>query len=116
SLAVVWQLTSGLEKPTGVAVASDGSSYVADHGANAVVHVSRQGQVVGTWGIRGSAPGQFSGPLGVAIDAGGSIYVADHDNYRVQKFAPDGHFVLAWGSRGTETGQFDGPDGIAVGP
>ena len=107
----------------GLAVADDLTFYVVDSANHQVMHVSRDGSVLNTFGEYGVGPGQFNEPWGVAVDQQGYIYVADTWNHRIQKFDPDGHHVLTWGRYGqsavydiTGQGVFFGPRGVAVGP
>lgn len=80
--------------PTDVAVARDGSIYVADGYGNArVVKFSANGEYLFEWGGRGAGPGRFNVPHGIAIDARGNLYVADRGNGRIQVFDQDGGFL-----------------------
>ncbi len=117
--------TSGMfQAPRGVAVAADGSLYVADSRNHRIVHLNAQGEVLHTWGTFGQtvesqpAPpgGQFNEPWGVAVAPDGSVYVTDTWNHRVQKFSAEGNFLTMWGRFGqAETPDaFWGPRGIAV--
>lgn len=110
-------------EPRGVAVAPDGSFYVADAGGHRVWHLDQQGTVVGGWGGYGVDLGQFNEPWDVAVDADGNVYVADTWNHRIQKFDSQGTPLLSWGRLAqvelydvTGYGAFYGPRGIAVGP
>jgi DNA-binding beta-propeller fold protein YncE len=81
-------------------------------------------QQIGTVGVTGAEPGQFSFPRAVAVDSNGVVYVADTGNNRVQVFGPDGTFLRTWGTtckldtgegcQGDGRGQFNEPWGIAV--
>ena len=109
------------QAPRAVALAPDGSLYVADSGNNRIQHLSPDGKVLQVWGSfadvsKGEAPGgTFNQPWGVAIAPDGSVYVADTWNYRIQKFTSDGKFVSMWGSGpGFGNDQFYGPRGLAV--
>ncbi len=109
------------QSPRSVALAPDGSLYVADSGNNRIQHLSPDGKVLDMWGdfadvSKGAAPGgTFNEPWGVAVGPDGSVYVADTWNYRIQKFTSDGKFLLMWGSGPAEgQQQFYGPRGIAV--
>jgi sugar lactone lactonase YvrE len=109
------------ESPRGIALAPDGSLYVADSGNNRIQHLSPTGKVLQVWGSladvsKGAAPGgTFNEPWGVAVAPDGSIYVADTWNYRIQKFTADGKFVQMWGTGPAEGNtQFYGPRGLAV--
>jgi uncharacterized protein (TIGR03663 family) len=107
----------------GVAIASDGTFYVADTAQHSIWHLSAEGNLLGTWGEYGVAPGQFNEPWDVAVDQLGYVYVADTWNHHIQKFTANGEFVLSWGRLGQTqaydpagNGLFYGPRGIAVGP
>ncbi|HIQ08837.1 MAG TPA: TIGR03663 family protein [Anaerolineaceae bacterium] len=99
--------------PRAVAVAPDGTLYVADSGNHRIIHLSADGQVLQTWGTFGdinqdpdnAPPGTFNEPWGIAVGPDGSVHVADTWNHRIQKFTADGQFITQWGTFGTgETG------------
>ncbi len=112
--------------PHGIAIAPDGTLYVADTNNNRIQHFSASGQFINSWGTFaditvGDAPiGTFNQPWAVAVSPDGKfIYVADTWNHRIQKFTPDGTPVKMWGNAlydPTTTDQFGmwGPRGIAV--
>jgi uncharacterized protein (TIGR03663 family) len=102
----------GLNRPRNVAVAPDGTLYVADTGNHRILHLDAAGQVLQTWGsyadvAAGNAPGgTFNEPWGVAVASDGSVYVADTWNHRIQKFSATGEFAQMWGY----FGQAEAPD------
>jgi len=102
--------------PYGVALAPDGTVYVADTGNQRIQRFSTTDQFLGTWGSQGSGDGQFGWPLGVAVASDGTVYVADMNNHRIQHFSATGQFLGKWGSQGSGDGQFQYPHGVAVAP
>jgi len=53
--------------PASVAVASDGSVYVADFGNDRIQKFTSNGVFVKKWGTNGTEDGEFEGPKGVAV-------------------------------------------------
>jgi DNA-binding beta-propeller fold protein YncE len=83
--------------PTNLALAADGSMYIADGYGNARVHrYSPDGRHLSSWGGPGGAPGEFRLPHGIAVGPDGTVVVADRENSRLQFFSPDGAFVQEW--------------------
>jgi DNA-binding beta-propeller fold protein YncE len=113
-----------LNLPRSVAVAPDGSLYVADTGNHRVQHLAPDGTLLADWGTfasldQGEAPGgTFNEPWGIAVAPDGTVYVADTWNHRVQRFSPDGRFLGMWGTFGQAETQtaFWGPRDVAVDP
>lgn len=109
-------------RPRAVAVAPDGSIYVADTDNHRIQHLSPEGNVLQVWGsfgdlASGTAPeGTFNQPWGIAVAPDGSVYVADTWNHRIQKFTQEGGFILMWGYFGqAETPEaMWGPRDVAV--
>jgi len=113
----------GFNDPWDVAVAPDGTIYVADTWNHRIQKLDAEGNLITAWGLfgqygLGDAAGQsaFYGPRGIAIGPEGRVYVADTGNKRVQVFEPDGRFAFQWGGVGALKGYLDEPVGIAVGP
>jgi uncharacterized protein (TIGR03663 family) len=112
----------GLSYPRDIAIAPDGSMYVADAGNHRIVHLDSEGNFLNAWGsyanvLEGSAPqGMFNEPWGVAVSQDGYVYVADTWNHRIQKFTSDGEFVTMWDTFGSADtpDSFWGPRGVAV--
>ena len=85
-----------LGRPFDVALAADGTAFVADGGdmrndppdRSAVVVVGPDGSVAGRFGTFGVYDGQLYRAHDLAVSKDGSVYVGDA-NGRVQKFVPD---------------------------
>ncbi len=102
--------------PTDVAVAGDGTFWVADgYGNGRVLKFAPDGTLIAVWGGIGTEPGKFLVPHGIALDPDGNVYVADRGNARVQAFTPDGELRGVWQSEALGRPwsiAFD-PDGLA---
>ena len=94
------QITHGgdpFNYPTNIALAPNGSIYVADGYGNARVHkFSSEGELQLSWGGPGDGHGEFNLPHGIALDSKGLVYVADRENSRIQIFSPEGQFINQW--------------------
>ena len=85
-----------LNKPSDVAFDAAGNVYVADGGNFRVLKFSPDGAVIGDFGEKGTAPGQFNFPHSLVIDQTGRLLVADRENKRVQVFDTAGKYLSAW--------------------
>lgn len=113
-------------RPRGLALAPDGSLYVADTENHRIQHLGPDGSLLQVWGSFAAstesaeaAPGTFNEPWGIAVAPDSSVYVADTWNNRIQKFTPDGEFVTSWGYGISQTNDpfgFYGPRSVAVDP
>lgn len=101
---VVWSRTAPMEsgvysdpaefKPTNVAVAPDGTVFVADGYGKSWIHVyDNQGTYKRSFGGPGKERGQLSCPHGLIVDTRSSqpcLIVADRSNRRLQTFSLEG--------------------------
>ncbi len=71
-----------LDDPRGIAVAADGTLFIADNDEHFIAHITPDGGVIRTW----SAPS----PIGVAVAPDGSVLVTDGKNHIVQRTTQDG--------------------------
>ena len=121
-----------LNTPRDIAVAPDGSLYVADSRNHRIEHFDATGNLIQAFGqVSPGCPyattpppnvplGTFCEPWGVAVSPDGQwVYVADTWNHRVQKFSASGTPIKTWGTPNYDpvsSGPFGlwGPRGIAV--
>ena len=114
--------------PSGLAVDSSGTVYVADTWNNLIRKITPGGEVT-TWAgsVQGYADGtganaSFFGPSGLAVDSNGNVYVADAWNHLIRKITPSGVVTTLAGTArvgGYEDGigtqaSFSGPTGLAI--
>jgi uncharacterized protein (TIGR03663 family) len=130
-----------LTYPRNMAVAPDGSVYVADSGNHRIQVFDAAGNFLRQWGSScelyveglpgcvdpdGAGPlqvgdGQLREPWGIALGPDGNVYVADTWNHRIQVFDREGAFVDQWGVFATTGGEaigspagFWGPRAVAL--
>ena len=107
---------SGLNGPWGVAVNEKGEILVAESGGHCISIFSPAGEKLGSFGSKGSGPGQFDEPRDVTVESNDNILVADC-NHHVQKFTSEHKFILlSVGSRGSNHLQFDHPLSVTLSP
>jgi DNA-binding beta-propeller fold protein YncE len=103
-------------RPSAVAVAPDGTIFVADgHGGDSnarIVKLAPDGKLIKSWGKKGSSPGEFNEPHGIALDSAGRVFVADRVNSRIQIFDPDGKFLAEWKQFGRPSAVFIDKDDV----
>ncbi|TAK21748.1 MAG: hypothetical protein EPO26_13295 [Chloroflexota bacterium] len=84
-------------RPTKAVIAPDGEMYVADGYGNQRVHrYDRDGNLMQSWGEKGTGPGQFVLPHDVVIDGQNRVLVCDRENRRIQWFDRGGAYLGEW--------------------
>lgn len=115
-----------LREPNGIAVAPDGSLYIADTLNHRIRKVDRAGvisTVAGTGapgfdGIEGregpAAQTRLSYPHGVAVGPDGGVYIADSGNGSIRAITPDDRLIVVAGDLRNGCGGDGGPARGAV--
>jgi sugar lactone lactonase YvrE len=107
--------------PTGLAIDSAGSIYIAEYNNHRVLKVATNGIITkvagtGTPGYNGdgfaATSASLNNPYGLAIDAAGNLYVADRGNNRIRKI--DASTGLISTIAGTGAAGYGGDGGAAV--
>lgn len=115
--------------PVGVAVAQDGTIFVADTYNDRIRAIDAEGRVRTVAGkdapgyrdASSGADAQFDTPCGIAVDTDGSLVVADTGNHRLRRVVLDGAVstIAGTGAQGVVDGpllaaSFNEPTGVAV--
>lgn len=110
-----------LTEPNDVAIAADGSIFVAEAhndqfldqnaptGVGRITKWSADGKFIKSFGKYGYGPGEFRGAHALAFDSKGRLFVADRGNRRIQIFDQEGKHLDTWY-------QFSRISGLAIGP
>ena len=99
------------DRPADIAFGPNDELYVADgYGNSRVVKYDAEGNFVTTWGVPGSAPGEFDLVHSVAVDSQGRVYASDRENNRIQIFDENGEFLKMWTNLGATQNIFITPD------
>ncbi len=105
---------------TGLAVAGDGTIYLAEGSAHVVRRLAGDGTAevfAGQPGVPGFADGRgdaarFNYPAGLAFDAAGRLWVADNANHTIRRIGTGGDVTTVAGLPGI-SGHVDGAPGLA---
>ena len=85
---------SAVQDCHGLAIAQDGSLFIADRGGHTVRHLARDGSLsvyagTGVPGFSGdgmaAVGAQLYAPVGLALDAAGNLFIADQGNNRIRR-------------------------------
>ena len=105
-----------LNAPRGIAVDSQGNSYIADTANNRIRKVTLEGiitTIAGTGNAGGKGDGglatlaELSRPRSLAMDSAGNLYIADTGNNEIRKITPGGIMLPV-------STAINDPEGVAV--
>jgi len=100
--------------PTKAVLSPWGEIFVSDgYGQERIHRFSPDGELLLSWGCKGTGPGQFDTPHGIWADRRGRVLVADRANNRVQVFDADGDFLSEWTGLGWPNDIYIDHDGNA---
>jgi sugar lactone lactonase YvrE len=93
-------------RPTGIAIAADGTLFVADTGSNLIRRISSEGEVTTVAGgahsdqVDAADPlqGRLDGPRGLALAPDGTLFIADGGGSNVRKLDGSGLGTMITGS------------------
>lgn len=87
--------------------------YGADTLNHKILVYNLKGELINSFGSRGSGDVEFNFPTHIAVD-NSYIYITDALNFRIQILDHEGGFVRKFGRNGRRGGDFSKPKGIAV--
>ena len=103
-------------RPRALAAAPDGTLLVLDCHYYKVRRYTLEGKLLSSWGVHGTAPGEFALTTDVTVDNAGNVYITQYqeDADCVQVFTPEGRFIRRFGAKGSGPGMFERPMGVTV--
>jgi hypothetical protein len=108
-----------IDHPNGIAVADDGTIYVADSNHARVTAFTPEGKP--KWnagripaGMNDTSTAAFELPRGIGVLPGGDLIVVDVFAFDLVRLSPAGKVTANYGSRGVDPGQFNFPNSVSV--
>lgn len=103
-------------RPSDIAVdPANGELWITDSGHARIVHADATGQILSTFGTRGTADGQLETPVGIALGPDGRLYVTDMRQGRAYVYGKDGVHQGTLAVSGDGDGKLVRPGGLAIG-
>ncbi|MDO8413779.1 MAG: 6-bladed beta-propeller [Gallionellaceae bacterium] len=100
--------------PIALTVDKNGALWVLDKKKMRVVKLDDSGNILTSFGTRGSAVGQFDDPTDIAVSSTGTLFIADRGNSWVQAFNTEGVFLYV--VRNSVSAKLINPIAIALDP
>ena len=83
--------------PSGIAIAPSGELFASDgYGSRRVHKFSAEGELLLSWGVPGTGPGEFALLHNIWVDTNSRVFVCDRENNRIQIFDDQGNFLEQW--------------------
>ncbi len=105
-----------LRRPAGLAVDREQTLWIADACNHRIIRLSRDGELLATFGRFGSAPGEMRYPYDIAITPDDQIMICEYEGNRLQWFSKEGRSLRIWGRGGRRPGELFAPWGATYGP
>ena len=99
-----------------MAISKGGHLLTCAHDSNSIYVYSLAGEFIGSFGEKGSKPGQLDGPIGLAVNKEGHLFAAECNNHRVSVFSENYEFLYSFGSSRTDEGQLQSPQDLCIAP
>ncbi len=96
-----WQVLiagNALANPTGIAVDSGGSIYVAEEQSHSVRKFTPDGVRAGDW--KGQGLTIIDAPAALAVDRSDNLYIADEAKHQIVRVSPAGTVTAVWACSG----------------
>jgi predicted membrane-bound mannosyltransferase/sugar lactone lactonase YvrE len=111
-----------MQEPWSVAVAPDGTVFVASTWSHTIIKLDKDLKEVKRWGAGGQVtaddddPFKLFGPRDIVVALNGNVLITDTGNERIIEYTADGEFVRQFGKEGTsgEPLEYLEPVSIAV--
>ena len=103
-----FEISRQLKAPTGMAVDSEGFSYLVNISTHTLCKFDSSGALVGEVGKEGSDRDELNHPSGVAV-VGNKVFVCDRNNDRIKIYSRDLKLLGTFGSHGCGEGEMNWP-------
>ncbi|CAN5244206.1 hypothetical protein BH11CYA1_BH11CYA1_05270 [soil metagenome] len=100
--------------PAGLATDRLNQLYLADYGSSKIFVFNKLGNVIRSFGSKGSETDQLNIPRSVAVDRFDRSYVCDSFNNRLSVFDASGRVLYTFGEKGNGPNQLVNPSDIAI--
>ncbi|MBI4717555.1 MAG: hypothetical protein HY763_07105 [Planctomycetes bacterium] len=98
-----------LSRPTGLVFDDEQTLWFADACNHRLVRLSRNGEILTTFGRLGRGPGELRYPYSLSISPERTLLVCEYGGDRLQWFSKEGRSLRTWGRSGRRLGELSGP-------